>query len=427
MADDATVRALLAGPAAWAHLRDPRVERRARFRERRESLGRTEGNISDFADVKPVRPDLTHANLRRAQLSGLDLYEADLRGADLSSADLREANLRRVDLSEANLRRADLRGAVLADATLRGASLRGASLEFVQLRRADLRDADLREAILRDAKSVSAELGGANLTGARLDRADLSRSKCQRAILRGANLQFTRLANADLTGADLTEADLTGASLVGTWLTGATLRGSRVYGASVWDVDLTGAVQTDLVASPLGEPDLVTDRLEVAQFLYLLLKNPAVRAVIDTIGRKAVLILGRFSPERKAVLEAVRERLRGLGWVPILFDFERPSTRDMTETVATLAHLSRFVIADLTDPHSLPQELTRIVPILPSLAVQPIIHASQDPWVMFGDLRRYPWVLEPYRYESVESLVAALEAHVVGPAEAKAQELTGPR
>jgi hypothetical protein len=42
--------------------------------------------------------------------------------------------------------------------------------------------------------------------------------------------------------------------------------------------------------------------------------------VIDTITSKAVLILGRFTPERKAVLDAIGDELRKRDHVPVLFD-----------------------------------------------------------------------------------------------------------
>ena len=100
---------------------------------------------------------------------------------------------------------------------------------------------------------------------------------------------------------------------------------------------------------------ITVDNLEVAQFIYLLLHNENIRQVIDTITSKAVLILGRFTPERKAVLDAIREALRHRNYLPILFDFEAPGSRDFTETISTLAHMARFIIADLTEPSSLPK------------------------------------------------------------------------
>ena len=74
-----------------------------------------------------------------------------------------------------------------------------------------------------------------------------------------------------------------------------------------------------------------------------MLNNEKIRDVINTIGEKGVLILGRFIEDRKAVLDAIRDKLRELGFVPMMFDFEKPSQRDFTETIKTLAGLSRFI------------------------------------------------------------------------------------
>jgi hypothetical protein len=108
----------------------------------------------------------------------------------------------------------------------------------------------------------------------------------------------------------------------------------------------------------------------VAQFLYLLLNNKHVRDVIDTITSKVVLILGRFTQERKRILDALRNELHQRNYSLILFDFEKPASRDLAETISTLAHVARFIIADLTDAKSLPQELQRIVPIFPEFPVE---------------------------------------------------------
>jgi uncharacterized protein YjbI with pentapeptide repeats len=309
------------------------------------------------------------------------------------------------DLSGADLRNVDLCGAILAQADLSGASLD---------------DAMLVTANLGAAKFPMADLHGANLAMATLVGADLSM-----ADLHGAGLVMANLTSANLSGANLTRAELAGAILVGTNLEGANLTGCSVYGVSVWNVKLGGAIQSNLVIThPTDQSPIQVDNLEVAQFIYLLLNNEKIRDVIDTIGKKAVLILGRFTPERKAVLDAIREALRHHGYLPILFDFEKPSTRDTHETIVTLAGMARFIIADITDPKSIPQELASIVPSLPSVPVQPLLQTGSEPWGMYDHIKRYHWVLPLVSYENQDALLAELESKVIVPAEEKAKEQT---
>jgi hypothetical protein len=163
------------------------------------------------------------------------------------------------------------------------------------------------------------------------------------------------------------------------------------------------------------------DHLEVAQFVYLILNNSTLRDVIDTIRAKAVLILGRFTPERKAVLDALRDTLRTRNYSPIVFDFEAPATLNLTETVSTLARLARFVIADITDAKSIPQELMAIVPQLPSVPIQPLLLESDDEYGMFGDFLDFPSVLEIVRYHDANTLIANLDQLVIRPAETFAE------
>src|SRR5262249_3092700 len=148
-----------------------------------------------------------------------------------------------------------------------------------------------------------------------------------------------------------------------------------------------------------------------------MLKNEKVRDVIDTITSKAVLILGRFTDERKAVLDALREELRNRNYLPILFDFNVPARRDITETISLLARMARFIVADITDARSIPQELAVIVPDLPSVPVQPLLLKGSAEYGMFEHFKRFPWVLKTYEYPSSERLIAGLRKHVIGPAE----------
>ena len=157
----------------------------------------------------------------------------------------------------------------------------------------------------------------------------------------------------------------------------ASIANCSIYGISAWNLNLNGADQSNLTITRSDEPTITVDNIEVGQFIYLLLNNQKVREVINTITSKAVLILGCFIPERKAGLDALREKLRRLDYLPIVFDFDKPSSRNLTETVSTLAHIARFVIADITDAKSIPQELQRIIPNLPSLPVQPLLLSSE--------------------------------------------------
>jgi hypothetical protein len=166
------------------------------------------------------------------------------------------------------------------------------------------------------------------------------------------------------------------------------------------------------------EPTITVDSLEVAQFVYLLLSSARIRQTIDTITAKVVLILGRFTPERLSILERIREALRNRDYLPMLFDFAGPTSRDLTETLSTLAHLARFVIVDLTGARSIPQELMAIIPNLPSVPVQPLLAAGQAEYAMFEHFRRYPWVLEVVSYPDEDTLISLLDQKVIAPAEA---------
>jgi hypothetical protein len=106
-----------------------------------------------------------------------------------------------------------------------------------------------------------------------------------------------------------------------------------------------------------GEPEITVDNIEVAQFIYLLLHNSKIRDVIDTIGKKGVLLLGRFTEGRIEILKRLREELRRRGFLPMVFNFDKPETKNFTETVRLLAGLSHFVIVDITNPRSAPLEL----------------------------------------------------------------------
>jgi hypothetical protein len=300
--------------------------------------------------------------------------------------------------------------------------------ESPNLRKAVLNDAKLNGANLSGAFLSEANLSGANLSGAHLLRARLRRADLMKANLSKANLSGAYLRRADLTGANLSGANLSGANLKGaqlieTDLRGATLTGSYVYGVSVWNIKLDDTKQENLIITGSLEPVITVDNIKVAQFIYLLLNNQEIRDVIDTITSKAVLILGRFSEERKLVLDAIRNELRKHNYLPIMFDFDPTANQTITETVKTLAGMSRFVIADLTDARSVPQELQIIDTHCRTVAVRLIKKRGETEHGML-DFRNSPWFVKGRcEYDSLEELIASIKEQIIVPAEAKVREL----
>jgi uncharacterized protein YjbI with pentapeptide repeats len=342
-----------------------------------------------------IAPDLSGA-----ELSGLDLvFHPPLGDNDYYYHDISPRvdglNLGGAHLDHANLAGTQLQGAYLAAATLQETNLTRANLIRAELTSALVAGANLIEtnlggAFAKNADFRKAHLHGANLGGASLSRAVFREAQLDEARLRGADLQYAVFDGADLSQADLIGSDLTYASFLNVNMRGTQLRYANVYGTNVWDCDLTNAVQESLSVSPPSKyPQIEADDLALAQFTYVLMCSDSLRAIGDV--------------------------LRGLGYRPMLFDFDRPDDRNYTETVKTLVGLARFVIVDLTGP-SVPQELYATVPHF-KIPFIPIIQAGARQYAMFLDLLEYPWVLKPIVYSEANELLATVRDEIVAPAE----------
>ena len=452
MANEEQLAILRQGVYEWNNWRDKNQDAKFDLSEADLSdANLSNANLSyvDMSEAILDAANLTGAFLREADLIGASLMEADLSGANLiganlSGTNLQEANLIGTNLKETILSDADLGGANLSSAKLSKADLLGAHLENANLERADLNEADLFKADLGGVNLNNAELCRANLKKTNLSGANLSEANLQGANLTGANLSGVNLNEADLRNANLKEADLSGtelseanlseanlsatdlshANLVGANINGATLSNSNIYGINVWDLKGEFKEQKDLIISPYLDSVITVDNIEIAQFIYLILNNEKIRDVINTLTSKTVLILGRFAlPERKAILDALRNKLREYDLLPIVFDFDRPSDKDFTETVKTLAGLSYFVIADVTNPKSSPLELQATVPDY-QIPFVPIIQEGENPFAMMIDLqKKYNWVLNTVSYDSHETLMEVLKPLIIDPAMKKRQEL----
>jgi uncharacterized protein YjbI with pentapeptide repeats len=381
-----------------------------------------------FADVDWSRCNLSGVNLRKSNCSNAYFGGSDLRNARLIRAYCEYTNFFGCNLAQADLSRMDGYFARFDQACLIGADLSEANLRDATFTDADLTRANLTGANLKGTRFES-YVGKTDLTGVILKNANLSY-----ANLRGIDLRGLDLSGVDFTGADLTQADLRGADLRGSKLVNANLvrakigeakiSNSQVYGVNVWDLEGEFEEQKELVITP-DEASLITvDNIKVAQFIYLILNNREIRDVLNTLTSKTVLILGRFAiPERKAILDGLRNKLREYDLLPIVFDFDRPADKDFTETIKTLAGMCYFIIADVTNPKSSPLELQATVPDY-QIPFVPIIQEGEKPFAMMVDLqKKYNWVLDTISYGSGEQLIRVLKRGIIDRAMKKRDEL----
>lgn len=361
------------------------------------------------------------------ELVGVDLRDTDLRGVDFSKAALKGADFRRADLRKAIFRHADLENANFSNANLGAASLDHAVLYRATFHTANLTGAFLQDAHLKRANLYEADMRGATATKANFFDTNMRKAKLTGANLLGANFEWAVLSEADLSKTQLVGANLSRVHLVEANLSDADMTGCRLYGVSAWNVELDGTRQCDLTITRGDEPCITADRLEVAQFLYLLLNNDKIKDVIDPITGRVVLILGSFSQHHKSVLDKIRDDLRQRDRLPVMFDFEKPTCRDLTETISLLAHLARYIIVDVSGRSAVPQELQRVVEGLPSVPVKPLIHFAEEPYSLFEHFERYPWVLEFFRYKDSYDLTSNLKSQVIDPLESYLAKETPPR
>jgi hypothetical protein len=133
--------------------------------------------------------------------------------------------------------------------------------------------------------------------------------------------------------------------------------------------------------------------------------------------------LGRFTDNRINLLNAIREKLRELSFVPFVFDFEPPDTKNLTETVRILAGLSYFVIVDITAPRSSPLEVQATIPEF-MIPFVPIIQKGEKPFAMFNDLiNSAKGVLAPLEYKNENDLMKVFSKAIVERAVKKAIQL----
>ena len=328
-----------------------------------------------YKDVQPItlRADKV---LRLTKVVHIPFMNVDLSKTDLTEfSELKGFDFRKIDFTNCNLRGIDFTGS--------------------QFRKANFTSADLRDT----------KFDNCNCELTNFIHSNLNNSSFKKANLQGTNLSDTSLYKTNFKNAKLAGSRLMWAKIIETNFSNADLSNCRVYGASIWNIELEKAIQSNIIITKRDEFDISVDNLEIAQFLYLIISNSKIKSVIETLTSKIVLILGRFTPERKLVLNRLKEELATLNYVPVIFDFQKPSSKDFIEPILTIAQLARFIIADFSDPKIVLEEIP-IIARNTSTVIIPILQSEQREPVTLNNLRvNQRSISKTFFYDSVDTLI----------------------
>jgi uncharacterized protein YjbI with pentapeptide repeats len=241
------------------------------------------------------------------------------------------------------------------------------------------------------------DLRNAVFEGSHFEEGDFSRADFRGATFRSTMFNKTILTGANLDGATFVNCNLNRVNLVGASFRVKEITETVVYGIAAWDLVTSDEMkQSKLVIEKTyefysnliqhGTIPMMVDDIELAQFIHYLNDHKKMRDTLNILNDKGVLLLGRFKDGGLERLYSIREWLQSKGYMAMIFDFARPDNLSLTETVVTMAGLSKFIFVDLSGA-SVPAELQAVL----SQVKKPVL-AFGDPYALFPDLADRTWV-----------------------------------
>lgn len=267
----------------------------------------------------------------------------------------------------------------------------------------DLSNANLQKAIMIDCQLTHTSFIGANLEGSTIGS---SKELFQDDPFFGLNIRWSNFSASNMKNSVIKNNLLEACHFIKTDLRGADISNCRIHGVNAWEIKTDSHTkQNDLIVTAMMSPVLKVDQLEIAQFFNFIIENKNIAHFINVASEKIVLILGSFAKEDKHHLDQLKFELREKDLLPILFDFEKPKNRSLTETIVSIALLSRFVIADLTNERSIGHELANFVKNTPNVPLIPLVRSDYESFSMFEDYYSYQNVLEKIEYTQIDKSI----------------------
>jgi hypothetical protein len=271
-------------------------------------------------------------------------------------------------------------------------------------------------ASVHEAFAEGLNLQNATIIDCHFEEGDFSRANFSNTTFRNTKFNKTILTDANFNGASFVNCNLNRVNITNADFCLKEITETVVYGIAAWDlktcdemkqskliIERTYELYSDIIAS--GKIPLMVDNIELAQFIYYLLSHKKMRDAINILNSKGVLLLGKFKDGGLEHLYKLLDWLKEKHYIPMIFDFERPDSLDFTETVITMAGLSKIIVADLSG-ESVPQELHAIL----TNFMKPLIaYSKTESYSMLKDLKRKNKYVVDFRYTDENEFYLKLE------------------
>jgi hypothetical protein len=138
------------------------------------------------------------------------------------------------------------------------------------------------------------------------------------------------------------------------------------------------------------------------------------------LSKRRVLILGRFKQRRLKILKLIKEQLQqhSNNYIAELYTYEVPEKKDLVDSICGFALLSKFIIADISEPSAVQAELQAINMLNTSVPIVPIINKTGREYSLFAHIAKAGNVAKPtIRYSDENDMVKKLKSIIIPLAE----------
>ena len=325
-------------------------------------------NNANFCESTIIKCKLNKSNLFRVQLN-----DASIEDTDFSDSCLIQSNLNHLDAINNKFNKANLSDSSIYDSRISGIFNSTIIINSV-LMMTYFSDSNFIKVRLNDTNLNESHFQDCSFNDSDLTMVDFKNAKILNVMFKKCYMNNINFFCADLSGSQFINSSMDFVQLSNSIVDDTSFINCSVYGAAIWNLQGRTKQESNIkITIPTSSNQISVDGIETAQFFNMIVENAKISKMLDVASSKVVLILGRFTPERKKILDALKKLLLSSDYIPILFDFDCPELKTTQETINILAGLSHYILADVTEATSTLQEIQSIVGDFPTITIIPII------------------------------------------------------